>query len=152
MEARDAYERGMALAAQGRHTESTAFFRRALQLRPDLWHVQFDYSTALANATVEVAPHRGIQGPVTRSSWERVAMIREAMVHMAAAEAVAPDGVRKALSRQRLASFLAVWELQWDVLHELQLAMLADSTRPAFREAFATQVARMRSVRGMGGR
>jgi hypothetical protein len=145
MDAKEAHQRGIALSSQGRHMESLPFFRRALVLRPDLWHVQFDYATGLANATVEVAPHRGIPGPVTRSSWERVAMMREAMMHIAAAETVAPDSGSKALSHHRLASLLASWELQWDALRGFQLATLAHSA-PRLREGFANQVARMRNV------
>src|SRR5258705_4879064 len=86
MDARQAYLAGVDLSRRSRHTESLPYFRRALGLRPDLWQVHCDYAAALINSVGEARP--GVAAPrgVTRSSWERAAMIREGLSELDHAE------------------------------------------------------------------
>jgi hypothetical protein len=148
MDAQAAYERGIALAQQGRHTESLVFLRHAVRTRPDLWQTQFDYGTALANSSVEIAPHRHLPGPVSRSSWERVAMMREAQEHLAGSEALAADARQHGLSIRRIGTLVGSWGLEWDAVRAFQLAMIADPASSDLKHEFANEVARLKDTRG----
>jgi hypothetical protein len=85
-------------------------------------------SPRLSNAAVEVAPRRGIPMAVSRSSWERVAMVREAFDQLALAERrIAQPRDRAYIARTR-ARVYAMWGFGWDAAGEFRAAAAADSS------------------------
>jgi len=74
-------------AMAGRFLAGLAFLRRIERLTP---HTSADfegaYATALGNAAVEARVERGLAIPVTRSSVERVSLLRDAFARVAAGE------------------------------------------------------------------
>jgi len=109
-----AYLEGVELVRHGHHVESLAWFRHALALRTDLWQVHADYASALLNSTIQVAPHRGLPGPATRSSWERMNAIREALEHLDRAEGLAREPSYQATVLYVRSTLYANWGLFWN--------------------------------------
>jgi hypothetical protein len=126
MDARRAYLTGVDLSRASRHTASLPYFRRALGLRPDLWQVHCDYAAALINSVGEARP--GIAPPrsITRSSWERVTMIREGLSELDHAERLAAAPLDSAYVIAIRAQALAIWGLSRDGLFEYRRAQRLD--------------------------
>jgi tetratricopeptide (TPR) repeat protein len=134
LDAKASFLRGIELVRAGHHVDALPYFRHALDLRGDLWQVHSDYASALLNATIQVAPHRGVPGPVSRSSWERVSGIREAFEHLDTAERLAPEPRFRAMVLNLRSSLFSNWGLFWDAAVEYRRATDADpsvrGTRP----------------------
>ena len=151
MDANTALLRGVGLSLDGRYTESLPFLRHALDLRSDLWEVHSDYGASLCNATVEVAFHRGILEPRSRSSWERAAMAREAWERFSNAERLAGTPGDAARPAQQRAKLLALWGLSWNALDDYRRAStLSPGSAPLARDA-ANHFASMKEAAGAAG-
>jgi tetratricopeptide (TPR) repeat protein len=110
------YRTGVALGQQGRHLEGIPHLRRALESQVDFWAFHADYGTALFNASFEIGSRAGAPCAVTRSSWERIAMIREAMSQFEIAERLAPEPRERAQVEIRRADLARTWGLPLDAL------------------------------------
>lgn len=114
-----ANERAVALVLEGRAVESLPWFRRQFALMTDrIWGAHVDFAAALHNAAVE----SGATGPHTRSSLERVALVREALHELDVAESLATapaDRVRVCIDRAHTLEF---WGMPWDALGQVERA------------------------------
>ena len=127
LDATQAYLTGVQLLNQRRQaTASLPYFRRALTLRPDLWQIHHDYAAALLNAANEAQMKLGETRRVTRSSWEGVAMIHEALAEIDRAEALASLPSDRAHAIAMRAQALAVWGMSWNGLAEYWRAQKLD--------------------------
>ena len=68
------------LSRAGRHIASLPYYRQALRnVRADFWQLHFNYGTAPYDATLEIESRNGLSAYAMRSSWERIAYMREAV-------------------------------------------------------------------------
>jgi hypothetical protein len=105
----EAYARALALGREGRHLASVPYFRRALAgLARDFPEIHVNHATALFNASLEF---RGgvLAVPVTRSSDQRAAFVREALAELERARALVDDGPARARLLAREAEMLGWW-------------------------------------------
>jgi len=122
-----AHRDGMALARQRRFLESLPLLRRVVEADPGSWRSHHDYATALLNAVHEGRRHLGHDEPAMRSSPERVAMMREALVELTEAERVAGGDARGvAWARRTRAQALSVWGFPWESFVSYRQAEWAD--------------------------
>jgi tetratricopeptide (TPR) repeat protein len=120
-----AYSMGLALGRQGRHLASIPYFRRALDSPQDSWEPHADYGSALFNASFQIGIRAGRPCAVTRSSWERIAYVREALRQIEAAERLAQRPADLALLETRRAVLMRIWGLPWDALLSYRRAQSA---------------------------
>jgi hypothetical protein len=141
------------LGRAGRHLASLPYYRQSLRnVRTDFWQLHFNYGTALYNATLEIEARNGMPVYAVRSSWERVACMREAIQEILTAERLARTPRDLALVRSTRARMFWLWGLPWETFAAYREAQFAD---PADR-ALALQADRymdlMRSpaISGLG--
>jgi tetratricopeptide (TPR) repeat protein len=137
-----AYQRALALSQAHRFAESLPYFRRALETPPTAWEPYRAYAISLFLTTHQVREHLGRPQPVTRSSWERVALMREAARQLDAAARLAGTPKDRAAVAVVQARHLGAWGLSWDALSDYNRAVRDD---PAERESALLLAARMRS-------
>ena len=143
LEAKHAYLEGVELVRANRSWQALPYFRHALALRPDLWQIHCDYAAALLNSEIDVARHRGILGPVSRSSWERAAGAREAFQRFASAETLAASPHDRAYVEHVRGTALGAWGLAWDAIRDHRLAASADPGRPELARSLSSLLAEM---------
>jgi len=115
------------LGRVGHHLASLPYYRQSLRnVRTDFWQLHFNYGTALYNATLEIEARNGLPVYVVRSSWERVACMREAVHEILAAERLARTPRDLALVRATRARMLWLWGLPWETFAALREAQSAD--------------------------
>jgi len=114
-------------------SESLPYLRRALALRPDLWQVHCDYAAALINSVTEARPGLWTIRSVTRSSWERVAMIREGLSELDRAERLTRAPLDSAHVIAIRGQALAIWGMSWNGLAEYGRARRLDSASAELR-------------------
>jgi hypothetical protein len=115
------------LGRAGRHLASLPYYRQSLRnLHTDLWQLHFNYGTALYNATLEIEARNGLPVYALRSSWERVAFMREAIQEILAAERLARTPHDLALVRTTRARMLWLWGLPWETFAAYREAQSAD--------------------------
>jgi hypothetical protein len=115
------------LGRAGRHLASLPYYRQALRnTRTDFWQLHFNYGTALYNATLEIDARNGVPVHAVRSSWERVACMREAVQEILAAERLARTPRDLALVRSTRARMLWLWGLPWETFAAYREAQFAD--------------------------
>ena len=122
----EAYRRGLALGEMQLFEESLPYFRRALEVPPPAWQPYCDYAISLFHATHQTRSGWTEATPATRSSYERVAMIREAMAQLDLAERLAQTAPDRAFVIALRARYLKVWGLAWDALSEYHRAATLD--------------------------
>jgi tetratricopeptide (TPR) repeat protein len=131
-----AYQTGVALARAGVHLGSLPYFRRALELRPDLWQVHCDYAASVLNSAIEVGALRGKPLPLSRSSIERVAGVHDAFAHLSQAERLATNPADRAYVVGLRARHLAMWGLGWDAFEDYRSAVgIEPGDKRLFNEA-----------------
>jgi len=106
------------LGGQGRACASLPYFRRAVELVPGRWELRRDYAAALLDAVSEARPSLRVAQSVTRSSWERGAMTREALAQLDLAERLAPTPTAGAQVIALRGMGIANWGLSWNGLVE----------------------------------
>jgi hypothetical protein len=126
---KQAYETGLRLMTEDRFVESMPYFRHAMQMtQGTIWEVQFGMFCALRNATLDDQEHLGRLGPSTRSSYERVSMLREAFHYLDLAERGARRPRDIAMLRKNRAQLMEIWGSGWDAFAAYRRAEEADST------------------------
>ena len=115
------------LGRAGRHVASLPYYRQSLRnVHADFWQLHFNYGTALYNATLEIEARNGLPVYAVRSSWERVACMREAVQEILAAERLARTPRDLALVRTTRARMLWLWGLPWETFAAYREAQFAD--------------------------
>ena len=107
----------MRLIDEDRPYEALLYLRHSSQFPGLTWSFYVNYATALHNSAMMGPPRDGRVDPVLRSSFERVAAMREAMRHFDNAERMAVAPADKAMVCYRRANALAVWGFPHDA-HE----------------------------------
>ncbi|HVP15399.1 MAG TPA: hypothetical protein VMS88_07630 [Terriglobales bacterium] len=144
------YRAGVALGERGRHLEGLPHLRRALESPVDFWAFHADYGTALFNASFEIGSRAGAPCAVTRSSWERIAMIREAMSQLEIAAQMAPEPRERALVEIRRADLARTWGLPLDALVAYRRAESILPGRPDLARRTDEFLTLLRSAEGPG--
>jgi len=111
--------------------ESLPYYRHIVAQPGANWLAHFDYGTVLHNASVETRPRSGLLSPLTRSSFERVAMMRDALEHYDRALALAPESADRAVILAGRAHDLNAWGFPWDAMTDYRRAAALD---PRWRE------------------
>jgi len=127
----DAVAKGRELIASGRSLESLPYFRRGLEQNTQDRLGHLSYAVALLNAVHQGRRHFGTQQFAVRSSWERVAMVREALSELAIAQKQAEAiGDRRSIATAEgtRGQALGDWGLQWDALVAYRHSEWTDST------------------------
>jgi|SRR5690242_4806172 len=121
-----------ALFVAGRRIESLPYAKALADRLPDNWQARLNYAITLNGAAIEASRTGAITR--TRSSLERVAMLRQAFAELAAAEAHA-DGPRAfaALAVQS-GDLERIWGMPWDALEHYAAGAARDSTWAEARE------------------
>lgn len=111
----DALRTGLALGRAGRDPESLPYFRHAIRLgRGDIWQARYNYATALYNTTLRIEVHNGLPTQAMRSSWERIALVREAVRQLTLAEGLARMPQDRSTVRFAYGQMLWLWGMPWD--------------------------------------
>lgn len=97
----------------------------AARLRSQAWEFDLTFSNLLHNAAMQAG---------ARSSYERVAMMRESFAELDRAEAMALDPRALAEILDWRARKLEVWGFPWETLMVLTRAQRADPSSPAISE------------------
>jgi hypothetical protein len=129
MSGEEALRTAMALVGAGREAESPPYFRRAIRdARLDVWQTHHDYAVGLYNTTMRVESRNGVPCQSVRSSWERIALVREAIRQLARAEDLAPTPRERAIVRGSYAQLVTVWGMPWDAVMAFRQAHALDPT------------------------
>jgi hypothetical protein len=123
-----AYVEGVELARHGRYLASLPALRYAAEHRFDMWQLPADYATALLNAVHEGRVRHGLQEFAVRSSYERVAMVAEALRYLDLAERRATQPRDLAEVRRIRAQFMKVWGFPWNAFVLYREAQYADTS------------------------
>ena len=118
LDAEQALSTGKLLGRQGQASASLPYFRRAIGLVPDRWELRRDYAAALFDAVSEARPSLRVAQSVTRSSWERAAMLHEGLAQLDRAERLAPTAADRAQVIAFRGLAVANWGLNWNGLEE----------------------------------
>jgi hypothetical protein len=135
MTADAAYDSALRLGRAGDHEASLPFYRAALagSLGP-AWTAHFNYASALYNTGLQVRERLGVPIPVTRSSIERVALMRASLAELDIAGELAQGTAReRAVVVLERAARLKWWGLPWDALVQIRqaAAIVPADPRPA---------------------
>src|SRR5688572_16346049 len=118
----EAAQAGITRGAAGRHLESLPYFRAAVRAAPGVWAARQNVANALYNGAQEARTHLGKDGPVTRSSVERIAMIREALLASRAADSLASEPEDRAMVAYQRGQAFFTFGLPIDALVEFRNA------------------------------
>jgi len=122
-----AYETALRHSRAGRHEESLPFYRRALTGSPENpWVVHYNFGGALYNVGLEVRQRHGVAVPVVRSSIERVALMREALVELDIAERLAITPRDRATVIRARGERFQIWGFPWEGFVLLRQAQWTD--------------------------
>ena len=134
--------------------ESLPYFRHGLEQDPQDRLGHLSYAVALLNAVHQGRTHFGTQQFAVRSSWERVAMVQEALRELAITQKQAEaSGDRRVIASAEgtRGQALADWGLQWEALVAYRHAEWSDSTLGRFTGAADRLVIAMEHPAGPGG-
>jgi hypothetical protein len=153
---RDPYAiaRGRELIGSQRSLESLPYFRRGLEQDPQDRLGHLSYAVALLNAVHQGRTHFGTQQFAVRSSWERVAMVQEALRELAISQKQAEasgDHRTIASAEGTRGQAYADWGLQWEALIAYRHAEWSDSTLGGFTGRADRLVIEMQHPAGPGG-
>ena len=140
-----AHERGMELARGGDPLGAVPYFRRVVALRPDSWNAHENLAGAVGNGALQARTHLGKVEIATRTSIERVAMLREAIRETEAAESRVQTPTDRATVLFERGRALQTWGFPIDALVFFRLAYASAPDRPEIaaalrgaQEAFVT--------------
>lgn len=125
-----AYERAVRLVNGRRPLESLPYFRHALSHPGEPMLAHLDYATGLHDAALQSNSRFGWLGFATRSSIERLALMREALAQLDAAERLAATPAERARVHATRAHQFLIWGLPWEALVEFRRAQESDPSWP----------------------
>lgn len=122
-----ACQTGLRFVQDSAFVESLPYFRHALQQTSGrMWQAHFGLFCALAGASLQDERHLGYVHPITRSSYERMRMLREALSHLDSAEVFAKHPHDIAMFRRNRAQLMKTWGLGWNAFVNYSRAEEAD--------------------------
>jgi len=128
----EAFARGAALADSGLPRQSLPYLHRAATAPGAPWQAWRAYASALNNAAIAGAVDPLVaEDPAPRSSFERVALMRQALERIDRAIALTNTPADRALAQLTRAQFLRTWGFSWDALQDFHMAGEID---PAWRD------------------
>lgn len=130
-----AHDRGLALARSGDPLAAVPYFRRVTGLHPDSWFAHENLAGALGNAAQQARTHLGKIEGATRSSLERVAMLRETLAETETAERMAGNPADRAVVLFERGRALQTWGFPCEALVMFRLAAAADPRRADILES-----------------
>jgi hypothetical protein len=111
------------LVARGRPLEAVPYVRQVeAQMPAPEPDFLGQFSSILSNATIELSEVHGLRIPATRSSVERVAMMREALLRLDQAEPIARSAEQRRDVVVTRARMLSVWGFQREAYVEYRSA------------------------------
>jgi len=126
--ARDAFRMGVALSRDGHHLAAAGYFATLARQMPDSWTAQQSYASALFNSAQEVRTHLGREEPMTRSSVERIALVRTSMIEARRADSLSTTPQQHAVIAYQHGQMLHAYGLVADGLVAIRRAALLDSS------------------------
>jgi hypothetical protein len=122
----EAYQRGARILSEGRADRSLAYFRHALSFPGDPAMAHVGYSAGLHDAAIQSRSRFGLAGLATRSSIERIALMRESLEQLDLAERLATTPAERARVHATRAHHYVTWGMPWDALAEFHAAQTDD--------------------------
>lgn len=116
MDAMDALRTGTQMGSRGEYDRSLPYLRRALAANPNSWEARFNLASSLANTALQARRHLGHDEPVTRSSADRLALLRESERELESAFAQARTPHEAALAMWTRGNLYRSWGLPADAL------------------------------------
>lgn len=138
MDGAEAFRTGTRLGSQGEYGRSLPYLRRALAANPGLWEARFNLASSLANTALQVRRHLGHDEPATRSSADRLALLREAERELESAIATARSPHEAALAAWTKANLYRSWGLPADALECAKRALALEPGSPSAARLLAT--------------
>jgi tetratricopeptide (TPR) repeat protein len=130
-----AFDSATSLRDLGQFRASLPYYRHALRARPQSgWSEHLAFATALSNATLQFTTRGGVRVPETRSSGERVVLLREAIEQYERAALLAPHDTTRARIVGIYANLLYVYGFTWDAFVAYRKASQADPTVAAYAQ------------------
>jgi hypothetical protein len=124
----DVFRRGIALSRDGHHFAAAGCFGKVARQRPGSWLARQSYASALYNGAQEVRMHLGKEEPVTRSSVERIALVRVSMIEARTADSLAATPQQRAVMAYQHGQILHAYGLVTDALVAFRSAARLDSS------------------------
>jgi hypothetical protein len=122
----DVFRMGLALSRDGHHLAAADCFGKVASQRPRSWLARQSYASALYNGAQEVRMHLGKEEPVTRSSVERIALVRISMIEARAADSLAATPQQRAVMAFQHGQILHAYGLATDALVAFRSAARLD--------------------------
>ena len=122
----DLFRMGIALSRDGHHLAAADCFRKVASQRPRSWLARQSYASALYNVAQEVRMHLGKEEPVTRSSVERIALVRVSMIEARIADSLAATPQQRAVMAYQHGQILHAYGLVTDALVAFRSAARLD--------------------------
>lgn len=128
----EAYARGAALADSGRARASLPYLHHAVGAPGAPWQAWRTYASALHNVAMAGAVDPLVAtDPSPRSSFERVALMREAFPRIDRAIALSNAPGERAIAQNTRGQFLRTWGFPWDAMQDFHMAAELD---PSWRD------------------
>jgi len=131
----EAHDRGIALARSGDPLGAVPYLRRVVALRPDSWNGHTNLAGALGNAAQQARVHLGRTEIATRSSVERVELMRETLRETEAAEGLVPAAADRATVLFERGRALQTWGFPIEALVFFRIAYTAAPERGEIAES-----------------
>jgi len=131
----DAGARAFEMVGTQRHLEAIPYFRRVVTLDPGSWLAHENLASALGNGAQQARTLLGKDDIATRSSVERVAMMRESIAETEVAEWLAPGPEGRVMSLFERARALETWGFPLDALVRFRAAAALAPGRADIAEA-----------------
>lgn len=119
----EAYARGAALADSGRARASLPYLHHAVSAPGAPWQAWRTYASALHNVAMAGATDPLVAtDPAPRSSFERIALVREALPRIDRAIALTNTPAERAIAQNTRGQFVRTWGFPWDAMQDFHLA------------------------------
>lgn len=116
MDGMEALRTGTEMGSRGEYDRSLPYLRRAIAANPGSWEACFNLASSLANTALQARRHLGRDEPVTRSSVERLGLLRESERLLESAFALARTPHEAALAMWTKGNLYRSWGLPADAL------------------------------------
>src|SRR5262249_49533003 len=145
LSAEEAYKTALAMGQEGHHLEALPYFSSAVRQAPDSWTARQSYASALYNSALETRLHLGKAEPITRSSGERITLVRASMLQSHAADSMAVSPSDHAVIAFQRAQLFTTFGLVDNALEGFRRASVIDPTNQSGIQAIKTLERRMAS-------
>jgi tetratricopeptide (TPR) repeat protein len=128
LNAEEAYKTAITLGRDGHHLEALPFFESAVRQAPGSWTAHQSYASALYNSALETRLHLGKAEPITRSSVERITLVRSSMVQSGAADSMTAGARDRAFIAFQRGQMFVTFGLVDNAVDEFRRAIVMDPT------------------------